>query len=195
MENIKLNALLFKTLFLLLTFWTSPALGQTSIGCNMDGECKGSLYMDVSSQETVGDCLEQCQATIGCQYWTYYRESKGCLGFVNCDHLTAEDCTDCVSGDKGCEPYQCDIQGRCSGTLEEFLVAPSSDYCADKCHEHVNCTWWTYDSSSTRFCTLLADCPILDKSCLSCISGEAGCWVESTLPPDTEGKQAILNTT
>ena len=193
--QFRVSGLIMKNLLNILVVcvaFSFPSLikGQSSIGCNVDGECKGSLYMDVTNQETVGECLTQCQSTIGCQFWTYYRESKGCLGFVSCDHLSSESCTDCVSGDKECEPYQCNIQGRCSGTLVRFLQAPDVDYCAEACHTYTNCTWWTYDQGgSSKFCTLMGDCPVLDETCLTCISGEAGCWIESTLPPMTEGEE------
>ncbi len=47
-------------------------LGQESIGCFMDGECVGSVYLDEFSTP-LGDleCLEYCAGVEGSDYFSY----------------------------------------------------------------------------------------------------------------------------
>ena len=58
------------------------------------------------------------------------------------------------------------------------------------CFNDPECTWWTYDlGGGNKFCTILRTCTFIDPDCLTCISGQSGCWV-TTAPdiPDYLGK-------
>ena len=78
---------------------------NSGLDCYVDGECLGNLVMSITVQENAEDCLYNCKNTLACRHWTFYPNSTGCLGFINCDGLTDAKCEDeCKSGQVQCEP-------------------------------------------------------------------------------------------
>lgn len=55
-----------------------------------------------------------------------------------------------------------------------FGIVTDTDACLDLCAGDYRCNWWSFDSSD-GFCTLTDDCPTLDQSCETCISGQKDC--------------------
>ena len=102
-------------------------LGQIPIGCFVPGECTNSLYLAETSTP-LGElqCLEYCAKVEGSNYFTYeagddsvsmagnFFEGKFsysmfhlqyCVCLVNCNELSASECSDCSSGDTSCECF------------------------------------------------------------------------------------------
>ena len=66
----------------------------------VDGECKGIVdhFETRPSQEA---CLDLCQISLGCRWFTYHQQASACLLFQECRSLIP--CSDCVSGERRCD--------------------------------------------------------------------------------------------
>ena len=72
---------------------------EPEIKCWLTGKCRGEA-LTADSAETSEDCLTRCQATSGCQHFTFDDNKRSCMLFENCSQLTG--CDSCVSGDSRC---------------------------------------------------------------------------------------------
>ena len=50
-------------------------------------------------------CLELCQASVSCTWYTFEKTINVCLMFHNCSSID-ESCTSCTSGESGCNLKQ-----------------------------------------------------------------------------------------
>ena len=82
-------------------------------GCFQAGECQRSLILNETYVPDVLDCMSFCEETEGCQDFTFYEYyfSNNCRVFQECIEFSAEICTSCISGVRGCEPLVCNQQG------------------------------------------------------------------------------------
>ncbi len=86
-----------------MTFFPYAILGQSAPECFEEGECTDSLILDVWHDiENSETCLETCQESVDCNYFTFYEEDNSCLSFANCVTFSTDTCTDCYSGDRSC---------------------------------------------------------------------------------------------
>ena len=46
-------------------------------------------------------CLDLCQISLGCRWFTYHQQASACLLFQECRSLIP--CSDCVSGERRCD--------------------------------------------------------------------------------------------
>ena len=86
----------FSSLLLLLV----PVLvhtRDTEIGCLVLGQCHDNYNVGISEQLTAQGCLDYCNATLECNYFTHYSSDNVCFALNTCGTFV-EDCTDCVSG-------------------------------------------------------------------------------------------------
>ncbi len=78
--------------------------GEGLPACFENGECTESLLLkyqhEIYSKE---GCLDMCQQTSECEYFTYYEDDSSCLAFANCVTFSTDTCSDCYSGYKSCE--------------------------------------------------------------------------------------------
>ena len=81
--------------------------------CFVDGTCIHSQLIDLTSQDNYNDCLENCTANDVCQWFTFDYSANLCFLFVNCLALSNENCANCVSGERTCQPMECDLTGIC----------------------------------------------------------------------------------
>ena len=88
-------------------------------------------------------------------------------------------CSECISGRRDCVPQQpiCWAAGECQGNELYFVTSPTKEDCLEECKNTFNCTWFTYRSSESHesICHLFTDCPTIDETCETCISGERRC--------------------
>ncbi len=72
--------------------------------CFQLGECQGSLYVGNERVADVQACLEMCQDSQDCQYFSFYQDEAGgdCVQFANCVDFSIDTCTDCFSGHQTC---------------------------------------------------------------------------------------------
>ncbi len=64
----------------------------------------GSLLVDMFHDvDDAQNCLEMCQQSGDCEYFTFYEEDHSCLTFVNCLTFSTNSCTNCFSGESSCE--------------------------------------------------------------------------------------------
>ena len=68
--------------------------------CWLQGECSGIADHAVPSQSSM-DCLQICNTTIGCRWWTFDSTVNECVLFKTCVEID-ESCKDCVSGERRC---------------------------------------------------------------------------------------------
>jgi len=74
---------------------------DTCPACNVRGECEGvnfHLEPDVEEQQ----CLELCEDSELCYYYSYSQDDHYCLLFTSCPSLTLMPCPSCVTGQPGC---------------------------------------------------------------------------------------------
>ena len=68
--------------------------------CWLQGECSGIADHAVPCQSSM-DCLQICNTTIGCRWWTFDSTVNECVLFKTCVEID-ESCKDCVSGERRC---------------------------------------------------------------------------------------------
>lgn len=144
---------------------------QDTIGCLVPGECQQSLYIGIAVASNPAECLDFCQETPDCNYFTHYSDEGGCFAWSYCQQFSSDACTDCVSGDAICRV--CSEQGRCDGIEIDFSSQTSEVACLDKCAQLDGCGWYSYDSSNS-FCILTTDCEIIEN-CSTCSYGQKEC--------------------
>ena len=138
--------------------------------------------------ETESDCLQLgCWTNPSCEWYTYDTSSRVCLLFSECPTID-ESCTTCLSGENECgmNNAECDVLGQCLAVPVGTNVESNQDDCLQDCKDLDGCEWYTFDTSS-GVCLLFADCPNIDESCGTCISGEDDCESSGTteLPEST----------
>jgi hypothetical protein len=55
----------------------------------------------VEEVQSVEECLQKCNFTFGCAWFTYYGTASECLLFKNCPSID-ESRKDCMSGERRC---------------------------------------------------------------------------------------------
>ena len=68
--------------------------------CMVDGGCEGVLD-HFESLPTVNDCLQLCNSTLGCRWFTYMGDLSSCLMYKNCPGIDPT-CENCISGERRC---------------------------------------------------------------------------------------------
>jgi hypothetical protein len=68
--------------------------------CSIQGSCNG-IKMHSEEMQTAKDCLQLCDATPGCRWFTFYTLVPVCVLFENCPSID-ESCEDCISGERRC---------------------------------------------------------------------------------------------
>eukprot|EP00095_Tigriopus_kingsejongensis_P006519 maker-scaffold172_size289735-snap-gene-1.29 protein:Tk06519 transcript:maker-scaffold172_size289735-snap-gene-1.29-mRNA-1 annotation:"pan domain-containing protein" len=139
------------------------------------GECLDSQILDTVITNSSRTCLHHCQKIQGCEWFTFYADSKICTSLSGCLDLSPKKCPgNCISGENECPEFQCGLQGRCFGALEGIRKVGSARECGTICSNRLECLWHTYNPSQAS-CTLTNDCPALDKSCSDCVVSETQC--------------------
>ncbi|XP_059085583.1 uncharacterized protein LOC131882454 isoform X2 [Tigriopus californicus] len=162
---------------------TLALISSPGIQCFVPGECLDSQILDARPTDTSRACLNLCQNLTGCEWFTWYTDSKVCTSLSGCLSLTEEKCgSNCISGEQECPEIQCGIQGRCYGALEGIRKVGSDKECGSICGQRSECTWFSY-SNQTNSCTMTNDCPALDRSCDDCLASETSCAVTTENEP------------
>ncbi len=65
---------------------------------------------------TKSECVDLCQNTDGCEFYTYDHKDSFCSAYSNCPILD-QDCTTCTSGENECPLLLCSVTGGCTGVL------------------------------------------------------------------------------
>ena len=157
--------------------WSILLLGvDTSeyLKCFVPGECRDSQIVDVTSQNDSRSCLHHCQGTRGCEWFTFYEDSKACASLSGCLDLNATFCDNCISGEMECPEFICGAKGKCFGAMEGVRLVNSTEDCQAECSKRDECNWHSFVPSS-KSCILTNDCPALDKTCTDCVASEKGC--------------------
>ena len=74
----------------------------------------------------------------------------------------------------GAEDAQCDLPGFCDGVFLDATLAEDKAACIAFCRMTQGCSWYSLDTS-TKVCTALEDCPVLDESQTNTTSGNKEC--------------------
>ena len=162
-----------------------------------------SLSIDEVRTSDAQECLEACQETEGCDYFTYYRTRGDCVMFANCVALSSNSCGDCVSGNSSCPDLICgapgmwnamvhmkqngyghektkmicilSFAGRCDRVYLETSFAAEVMSCLYQCQANPECEWYTFDRLLNN-CIQFSTCPELDiPACDTCLSGQWQC--------------------
>lgn len=164
-----------KSLCCLLVLSSFSVALENGLTCFEPGQCLDSLMLDLGPSKSSSDCLHKCQDEVeGCEWFTYYKDSLQCISLTTCLNLTKEGCTDCISGEKECPEPICNVNGKCLGALEGNQPAANLQACHQMCLDIPNCGWFSYNKKE-KICQVTADCPVLDKTCLDCVSSEGSC--------------------
>lgn len=88
------------------------------------------MILDTAQISSPRKCLHHCQATTGCEWFTFYPETETCAVVSNCLRLNVTSyCPDCVSGEEQCPEVVCGKQGRCLGAMEGVRKVDSVEAC------------------------------------------------------------------
>ena len=129
------------------------------------------------------------QKTQGCEWWTFYDDTKMCAGFTGCIDRSIDHCEDCTSGERECPEFQCALKGRCLGALEGVRVSQSATECSEVCAADEACKWFSFDRRDGGLCSLTNDCPVLDKTChdgVACTAYERACDMTAAAKEEEE---------
>ncbi len=89
--------------------------GQSNVAnCSLAGQCLESIFITEDARESAQECLENCQDTGPCHWFTYKPANSLCQLFETCESISDDNCPDCITGQKECDSvYQCNVKGRC----------------------------------------------------------------------------------
>ena len=68
----------------------------------------------------------------------------------------------------------CWVRGLCKGTVSWIEGTNTKEECLSACQSNANCEWFTYHIPS-KACVMYENCPTLDESCISCVTGKRTC--------------------
>jgi hypothetical protein len=68
--------------------------------CWVVGECKGLLHHGEQLSSPV-ECLELCNATLRCRWFSFNVDASRCSLFITCPSIN-EECFSCTSGERRC---------------------------------------------------------------------------------------------
>ena len=71
--------------------------------CFISGECTNSQHLDVLTSEDEFQCLESCQNTANCTWFSFFPNSQGCHLMSSCGSIDDTFCPNCISGQRECE--------------------------------------------------------------------------------------------
>lgn len=83
------------------------------------GRCIGNT-VSLSDGGDKAECVELCQASPECQFYTYDYSDTFCGSYADCPAVDAT-CESCVSGEDECDPVLCSEPGGCQGLLVSNL--------------------------------------------------------------------------
>ena len=72
--------------------------------CYVQGECQGELA-GFNKADDVNECLDACQTTANCTWFSYNQFSSLCFQLRTCDQLDSS-AYGYISGEVTCPPYQ-----------------------------------------------------------------------------------------
>ena len=107
-------------------------------------------------------------------------------------------CPECLSGQSGCVPTEasCWVGGECKGKEIDIVPAQTKEDCLAECQNTFGCKWFTFRSykSPQPVCFLFSDCPAIDETCETCISGERRCEEGGQSTTTTETTTSSITT-
>ena len=80
--------------------------------CQVEGNCQG-IALHSEQTATDEDCLQLCDLTLGCRWFTFFTSGSECVLLQNCPTID-ESCEDCISGERRC------IDGLISSSTEDI---------------------------------------------------------------------------
>ena len=82
--------------------------------CYVEGECLDSQLVNLTLQDNYNGCLNDCKDNMDCQWFTFKGSGNVCLLLSDCITVSTENCQDCYSGEKTCQPkLDCNRNGIC----------------------------------------------------------------------------------
>ena len=91
--------------------------------CFVDGECEGVVdHVEVAPSAEA--CLDLCNSTFGCRWFTFYGDESECNLFESCPTLDELACYDCISGERRCAD-----ETTTTTTTETSSQSPSPSKC------------------------------------------------------------------
>ena len=165
--------------YILYLIYSICTLIGWSAQCFQSGECRDSSTVGVFTTTDEFACLDLCKENLECKWFTFSTLTNLCLLFKDCQVLDEEICPECLSGQHFCIPDEpvCNVQGFCSGVLDQFEELPSLETCLQLCQSSFGCRWITF-VQTTLECFLFKTCPELDESCDDCFCYERRCIVD-----------------
>ena len=140
--------------------------------CDIPGFCEGST-IGVSFFDTDIECIQFCQETDGCEWYSYNSDSSLCSAFADCPTLDTSCEPSCVSGENECSSLACFVKGECLGTYIGLGDAEDENACLVTCQDNELCQWFTFYEDN-GYCIEYADCDF-NEGCEDCVSGQREC--------------------
>lgn len=134
--------------------------------CDVPYECSGTTAGS-DYQDSEDDCRAYCEATSGCDYFSYY-DTGLCLLFEDCDPIDGGDpCGDCTTSSVECACQEVHAECASGHVVGTEGGVGGQGGCADACSDDPDCRYYTYYyvDDDDDFCVLLDDCEYADEEC------------------------------
>ncbi len=123
MRNMLFSQTELKHLFIMFTtgailsflFATISCFATASLDlqCSVPGQCVNSEEISSAVEADKYACQASCKNNVDCEWFTFHTNLNVCTLFRNCQNITEANRDSCITSQKDCKDYQCNIQGSC----------------------------------------------------------------------------------
>ncbi len=111
--------MLGKIFILVLIALTGAVFAE--LQCSVPGQCVNSEQISSGVENNKNACQDKCKNDQDCNWMTFDTATNFCVLYNTCQNITEANCNSCITSEKDCDAYQCNIQGACQVRL----------YCSD----------------------------------------------------------------
>jgi hypothetical protein len=76
---------------------------RNDLQCFISGECSNGQELDNLSSKNEFQCLESCQQTANCTWFSFHPDSSTCNLLSSCKTIEDATCLNCISGERECD--------------------------------------------------------------------------------------------
>ncbi len=76
---------------------------RNDLQCFISGECSNGQELNILPSKDELQCLESCQQTANCTWFSFYPDSSTCNLLSSCATIEDTNCSNCISGERECD--------------------------------------------------------------------------------------------
>ncbi len=89
------------------------AVAFGDLQCSLPGQCVNSEQISSGVEDDKYACRQECKNNEDCNWFTFHTTLNVCVLYNTCLNITEANCDSCVTSERDCDVYQCNIQGSC----------------------------------------------------------------------------------